>query len=178
MRGSPGAAWMLAAWLAGACAWTAVAAAPAATPSVVLSVDPSKSTACERALHQLDALQAAAGRSASGAASTDLQTARRQAATACLGPAALNTPARAGRLRVPDSVPPVPGLQPPVRPVVPAAPGSAERAPARNAGTLTLTGCDTNGCWASDGTRLTRSGGLLLGPRGACTATGAVLNCP
>ena len=43
---------------------------------------------------------------------------------------------------------------------------------------LSTTSCDALGCTASDGTRLTRSGPLLMGPRGACTVQGSVLNCP
>jgi hypothetical protein len=43
---------------------------------------------------------------------------------------------------------------------------------------VSITSCDANGCWASDGTRLQRFGSQLLGPRGVCSRVGAVVHCP
>ena len=47
-----------------------------------------------------------------------------------------------------------------------------------NAPPLTLTSCDATGCFASDGSRLTRAGAGLIGPKGLCTVQGNFLQCP
>lgn len=41
-----------------------------------------------------------------------------------------------------------------------------------------ITSCDSGGCWDSAGTRYNRSGNVMIGPRGACTVNGDVMNCP
>ncbi|MDF2457766.1 MAG: hypothetical protein K0S79_182 [Nitrospira sp.] len=41
-----------------------------------------------------------------------------------------------------------------------------------------MTNCDAGGCWDNQGTRYNRSGGTLIGPRGACVQTGTALRCP
>jgi len=81
------------------------------------------------------------------------------------------------------------GLAParPARPIVPgtrlhvmgvggaASAGAALHAAAVGA---VVTACDAGGCWDSEGRRLERAGPLLLGPQGACTLQGALLNRP
>jgi len=41
-----------------------------------------------------------------------------------------------------------------------------------------MTSCDSSGCWDNQGTRYVRSGGTLVGPRGACVQAGSTLRCP
>lgn len=98
---------------------------------------------------------------------------RQQAASRCLGNLEAEPPP-AGRMAAPPfAVPPVSLPRP--APVPPApAPPPALRPP----GPSVITSCDLTGCWTNDGTRLTRSGPLLVGPRGVCSASGNLLNCP
>lgn len=141
-----------------------------------------------QALAQLDASEAAAasapgagaGRPPPAPEAARLQASKQAAARACLGvdagvytappraaqaPLSLlpaQPPSAAPSLRAPPSLPtptPSPAM---TRPMLPA----------------TITHCDAAGCWASDGSRLQRSGLGLLGPRGFCTQTAGVLNCP
>ncbi|MGM9486518.1 hypothetical protein [Ideonella sp. YS5] len=147
------------------------------------------SPACQQAMSALQAEEASVLSSreagASGApsatdsavASARLQPWRERAARACLGSAgnAYTPPARTAQ--DPVTVPPV-SLGPPVKlppaPTTPAAPV----VPARSDALTTIVGCDASGCWASDGSRLSRNGSTLTGPRGACTLQGAVVRCP
>jgi hypothetical protein len=131
--------------------------------------DPLKSQACGDALSLLD--QARAARSAQA------DTLRHAATRACLGLAVPAGP-RANRwaqdpvaVPAPLIVPPGPGaVAAPPRPIPP--PVVIDR-PA------TITSCDGNGCWTSDGTRLNRIGPQLLGPGStACTVQGAQAWCP
>lgn len=136
---------------------------------------PIDSPACRRALDTLDDREAAAARDR--ALRGALETARRQAALACLGgrdaPASAAAP-RAGQPSV-TSVPT--GPRPTV--AVPRPPPAAVPPPVpRPAPLLTITTCDATGCWTSDGTRLQRVGPNLLGPKGLCTTSGAVVTCP
>ncbi len=102
--------------------------------------------------------------------------ARRAAALACLGEADAEAPRR-----TPGAVD---GLVPalPTKPQLPQAarPAGATAPPAAPAPALprTLTTCDANGCWTSDGQRLQRVGPQLLGPRGFCSVAGAAVQCP
>jgi hypothetical protein len=130
--------------------------------------DPLRSAACRQAL---DALSTEEARTAP--VRTTLEAARRRAASACLARRD-DAPAPASRLaQPPQSVPPV-AVTPraPARPAAPPAAVPAPRAP------VAITACDAVGCWSSDGTRLQRVGPDLLGPRGFCTTTAGVLNCP
>ena len=147
--------------------------------------DPLRSSECLLALRELEVQEAAAAAAVRRQAAGDhpgqpaaalLDPLRRHAAQACL----------ASR---PDTPPPARRLaQPPVS-VAPVAPPPAARTTMPPAGQVTqpavripplisLTGCDPMGCWASDGTRLQRSGPALVGPRGVCSLQGAVLACP
>lgn len=130
---------------------------------------------------------------ASHARGSALPALQRTAAIACLGGAGAaqtqqRVPAPApdpvlvpGPSRVPAPPASLPGFLsyqlPP--PGVARAPSPAPTsAPVRQAPLPTLTGCDAQGCWASDGTRVQRLGPVLIGPRGHCTQTGPFLNCP
>jgi hypothetical protein len=102
--------------------------------------------------------------------------AQRKAAVACLGPAALTAPARSGLVQPATHVPSAARVSAaPKRPAAGTLPAAAAVLPQARP---TITTCDALGCWASDGSRLMRNGPTLLGPRGACTAQGAALNCP
>jgi hypothetical protein len=137
---------------------------------------------CARALQSLRADEDAAaqarqaGKAAHRAALQRLQAQRERAVHACLqGRADAPAPAARG-LAPPPGVPP---LAYPA-PVVPQpAPAPALPAPPpRAAPPVSITSCDALGCWASDGTRLQRTGPGLLGPRGFCSAPGGLLSCP
>ena len=41
-----------------------------------------------------------------------------------------------------------------------------------------ITTCDPSGCWDSEGRRLNSAPPALMGPRGLCSGTGSVVNCP
>ncbi len=126
---------------------------------------------------------------------------KRQAARICLGTGSLGArgahdqPPRGG-LQVPAPPQPGPALAPkaagsgdggpahgPSAPSAPSAPSTpstraAPSAPVTQRPLLSITSCDANGCWSSDGTRLQRFGSQLLGPRGFCNVQGSVVNCP
>lgn len=110
--------------------------------------------------------------------------ARRAAARACLRSEEA-VPPRGAR------IPPVPGgtaqptaTRPSAAGAAPggtAAPGTPVRTEPLKRPTppVTITACDPTGCWASDGTRLQRTGPQqLLGPRGPCVPQGPFLSCP
>lgn len=155
-----------------------VAAASAHCPA--RASDLLHSPECSRALIALAAEEDAiiARRKAASvqgpASAPRLQSLRRAAATACLGEE------RAG--------PPVPTVRPPpsapgaTMPPMPSGtaprPSSTALAPVPQKPLLSITNCDANGCWASDGTRLQRQGTSLIGPRGYCSQVGTVLTCP
>jgi len=141
-----------------------------AASATVSAEDPSQSVACHLALAKLQSAEDA-GKPPSVAA---IRAAQQQAALACLGASALTQPKRAGQLQPPTSVPPVSGQQR-TAPVPGPTAGIPVHAPT---GVLLVTNCDALGCWASDGSRLTGSGPLLMGIKGTCTVSGSVLNCP
>jgi len=156
-----------------------LATALCASVAAAQEVDRTASAECRQALESLQAQETAvvAARRAAGpgqrAPDAPLEALRRRAAAACLG----------GRPDLPAqrfAQPPI--VVPPVtvtRPSLPALPSVAPAGPPRPAETPTLiTSCDAAGCWASDGSRLTRSGLNLVGPRGLCSAQGVVLHCP
>lgn len=138
--------------------------------------------ACRKALDALDAREAAAARERSPATRALLEVARRQAATACLrgadAPAASappRSPAQAGVVAVPSAAASAASSVATRMPITAPAPAPV----VRPAPPVTLGACDATGCWTSDGTRLQRAGpDLLLGPRGICTVSGAVVQCP
>lgn len=151
----------------------------AAGTGLAQGADPLKSTECTQALDALQAQEAAMiaidQRNDAGAQAEQLaalETLRRQAAHACLG-SRLDAPPRVERLaRPPIAVAPVTPRSAMVAPVPATVPP-----PIRIPSLKTITACDPTGCWASDGTRLSRMGSILVGPLGLCTVQGAVLSC-
>lgn len=143
--------------------------------------DRLKSPECRTALESLTAQEeAAASAPAAGARSEGPTTAalarrlepyRLAAAKACLG-GLPSTPPPSRHLAQPAITVPSAGATPRVTPPAPVPPPRAVTP------TLTLTACDAAGCWASDGTRLTRQGIDLVGPRGLCRQQGTLLSCP
>lgn len=156
--------------------WAAGALAQATGPD---------SVACRQALDALQTQESAAvastrgappSASAPGATATALQPWRDRAARACLGGSSVAAgPGRSAQ--PPVTVPPVMTGPPVTLPAPPPAP-SVPSVPGRSDPMLTIVGCDATGCWASDGSRLTRAGPNLVGPRGTCTLQGALLRCP
>lgn len=164
--------------------------------------DAPSGAACGRALQALQGGEEAAAQaqradpSAHRAALARLQPLRERAARACLQeraddappmpamPAAPGMPGEAPaprrpaqppRAAPPVSVPPLAYPAPGLTPVPLALPAP----PPRVVPPASITGCDALGCWASDGTRLQRAApGVLLGPRGFCSAPGGLLHCP
>lgn len=140
--------------------------------------DPLHAPACREALGALERAEretpAPPVAAASSAVPAALVAARRRAAQVCLaGPPDPPRPAQPS-MRPPIAVPlaTVPPVRLPLSATGPTIQVPAPRAP------VTITACDTTGCWASDGTRLQRAGPQLLGPRGLCSSAGALLNCP
>jgi hypothetical protein len=123
----------------------------------------------ERALADLDRQPDSARRDAWR---KQLVAPRRRAAQACLKGSGEAPPPHQVALP-PVSVPPIAPL-PPTRSEPPARPAtSAPVVPPL----LTITTCDAGGCWASDGSRVNRVGGALVGPHGLCTEAAGVLSC-
>ena len=101
---------------------------------------------------------------------------RRHAARVCLGGDG-NAPPRSARSAVPPvAVTTIPRASPVIPPSLTVGPNPPLSPPVRQP--AVLTGCDVAGCWTSDGSRLTRAGPNLLGPRGVCTVHGVALHCP
>jgi len=134
------------------------------------------SAACSDALARLQAQEEHQGRAGSidDATRARWQDLRRAAARQCLGgDGSLVSPSQ-HTLRSPIAVAPIAAAP------RSAAPSAAPAPPAlRPSGPpLTLSSCDATGCFASDGSRLTRTGAGLIGPRGLCTVQGNFLQCP
>jgi hypothetical protein len=129
-----------------------------------LAQDPLKSAPCEQAIAALQAAR-------TGADEAAVELARQRASQVCLGGSGAATrpsPVARAPITVPapvNVVPEIPAVQPPVPPV------RVERP-------SVITHCDPGGCWDSNGTRLNRAGPVLIGPSGACTATGGFVHCP
>jgi hypothetical protein len=145
--------------------------------------DPLKSPECLAALDALQALETTMAPKPSASSvrepaasrqETKLETARRAAAHACLGVREDAPPPR--RAENPPVV--VPARPAPALPSPPAPATAATLPPIVIPPTKTVTACDAAGCWANDGTRLQRAGDSLIGPKGLCTMSGSVLNCP
>ena len=134
------------------------------------------SEACSDALARLQAQEEQLGRASpiDDATRARWQGLRRTAARQCLGgDGSLMSPSQ-HTLRSPIAVAPIAAAPRSVTPVAtPAPPALAPNAPP-----LTLSSCDATGCFASDGSRLTRTGAGLIGPRGLCTVQGNFLQCP
>jgi len=138
--------------------------AHAATPAT----DPLKSDACGRYLAALQAARAPG----SDRTQAQVEALRRDATQACLGgsgEARRPSPTAQAPILVPPPTVALPRSVPPVSPPLPAPP--IER-PA------VITSCDSGGCWDSNGTRLNRAGPMLIGPGGACVASGLQVHCP
>jgi hypothetical protein len=151
----------------------AVMLALSAAANAQQASDPLRSPECAAAREALaDAQQDAAQR---GAGSRQkLASAREAARLACLGRDSGN----AQRVGAPEPVivvpPPVLDPPAPARPVavIPAPPPLQIPRPAA------ITSCDPGGCWDSNGQRLNQLGPVLVGPHGACTVQGSVVQCP
>jgi hypothetical protein len=172
------------------------------------TADPLRSPACRAALQDLQAREATLGastattaRSAAAPASAarprpgtaearvrsasidpDLQRLRDAAARACLA-SRLDAPAAPapGRLAQPPVVVPSSAGVPrsPTSPTVPVPLESPRPAVPQTPPPAVVTTCDAAGCWTSDGRRLERVGpNMFVGPRGVCSAQGALLQCP
>lgn len=146
--------------------------------------DPMASAECLKARESLEAAYRAATDRRDDTA-LKLQAARRQAAVVCLGRsgrAAAREPLRDAP--APQRTPPAASV-PPVTPATPpAVPGTRSPAPGQATPPVTIqrptliTTCDEGGCWGTDGARYNRAGSQLVGPRGACSLQGNVVNCP
>ena len=151
-----------------------------------LAQDLPASPACAEALDGLGKAEATfASAAAQGSERPDtwrpraalarLQPFRDRAASACLGGRPMSPPPSQHLSRPPIRVAPI-VIAPQVKaPVVPAPGVPAPKPPAPP---LTLTICDAAGCLASDGSRLTRIGPALIGPRGLCIVQGIYVQCP
>ncbi|WP_374565366.1 hypothetical protein [Ideonella sp.] len=176
---------MLLGWaLAGPCGVShAQAPAPTTRP------DTTQSPACRQALETVQAQESAAlaaksvkppASAPAGPSPEALLAMRERAARICLGPGSSGPPPSQRTLQAPVTVSPVAPTRLPVtgQPVAPAPAPTSPVVPTRTDPLLTVVGCDATGCWASDGSRLEKSGPNLIGPRGTCTLQGAVLRCP
>jgi hypothetical protein len=146
--------------------------------------DPLRSPACLQALAALMAEEQAAPASAAGSArvhgdspSTVRILARRKfAAGTCLGAWMDASPQASRAFQPPVQVSPVSSPIPRPQPTVNAAPPAMR--PARPAQQSSIVSCDIGGCLTSDGARLPRVGGMLLGPNGLCSAQMPGQVCP
>lgn len=139
--------------------------------------DRARSDDCRRALAALDAQEAQAASAADRSAALQrVRMSRREAARACLGGTGEPPPLSARPIEPLRPVPPPPPalIPPPPRPPAPTTQIVPPPAPAP-----VVTSCDPGGCWSSDGSRMLRVGPTtVVGPKGACTVTGAVVSCP
>jgi len=146
-----------------------------------------KSAACRTALNALeqaeDALAAASPPPSPistpdvrrrDAAAASLAPQRQRVADACLGGLTTSPPPSQHTWAAPTGprVAPVPPRPPVVAQAVGSEPLLRWQPP------VTVTHCMGATCTASDGSTLTRVGPTLVGPRGACTLQGSLLNCP
>lgn len=150
--------------------------------------DTTQSPACRQALAAVQAQESAAlsaksvqqPASAAGPSPAALLAMRERAARICLGGGTSGPPPSQRTMQTPITVAPVSPTRPITTSPAPAPTPTTTTpvVPTRTDPTLTVTGCDATGCWASNGTRLEKSGPNLIGPRGTCTMQGAVLRCP
>lgn len=169
--------------------WSPIALAVAAVLASGTAPAVAATPACSAALEALKAEEDAAiaarqavqrGRgAATGASAADrtlprqLQALRREAAAACLGGSVDAPPPPLPQSARPPIVIPLPA---PTLPSSPSLPPPPIQRPLDNG--LRILGCDAQGCWGSDGSRLLRSGSHFIGPRGLCFSDGATLRCP
>ena len=141
--------------------------------------DLMKTPACIEARQQLEQVLA------KGGPRSRLDEVRQQAALQCLGVKA--PPLPEGRFVPPAvSVDPIrlrPELSLPAAAIRPSSPPAAVQVapplpPVAIPRPPVLTTCDPGGCWDATGARYNQQGPVLLGPRGACTQQGGLLNCP
>ncbi|MDF2465162.1 MAG: hypothetical protein K0Q43_3397 [Ramlibacter sp.] len=135
--------------------------------------DPLKSPECKAALDELE--RRVEEKTEGAARAQRVASARRFAATACLGRSEGNA-RRSGAPDPPQVVrPPVITALPPAPPL----PGMvAPPPPVPIPRPTVITTCDPAGCWDSEGRRLNNMGPLLMGPRGPCTVQGGLASCP
>jgi hypothetical protein len=147
-----------------------LAIVPALTPA---QVNPLASPECLAARAELErALNDADGQK--GASAERLARARAQTAAMCLGHSS-GTRERFGAPEPPRVVTPpriTDGGAPALPKLESAPPPLAIQRP------TVITTCDASGCWDSEGRRLNNAGAVLMGPRGLCTGTGNIVNCP
>lgn len=161
---------------------TLLLALAAAFPLAAGGTDPLKSPGCKLALEKLQQLESAAlaahrqpanEATDQRAAALTVKAQQRRTALACQLDTDPPAPPLASRIREPVRVSPL------VLPsAVPARRAPAATSPAAEPRPVTLGACDEQGCWTSDGRRLTRAGSLLIGPSGFCTQQGTALRCP
>lgn len=159
-----------------------------ALSSLAQAPDTIQSPACRQALAEVQAQETAAlnGRNAKSPASAPagpspagLLAMRERAARICLGPGTTGPSPSQRTVQQPITVPPANSPRPTVTvPTAPTPTTTAPVVPLRSEPLLTVVSCDATACWASDGSRLEKSGPNLIGPRGVCTLQGAVLRCP
>lgn len=159
-----------------------------ASPCLAQSTDTVQSPACRQALAEVQAQETAAlnARNAKPPASAPagpspaaLLAMRERAARICLGPGTTGPSPSQRTVQPPITVPPPTSARPTVTlPSAPTPTTTAPVVPLRSEPLLTVVSCDATACWASDGSRLEKSGPNLIGPRGVCTLQGAVLRCP
>ena len=164
---------------------TFLIAVVAAFPWKEASADPLRSSTCTLALDRLERLESTALAARDGRPDADsrlrlavqaVQAQQKRAAVACKLDTDPPSPPVQARLREPVRASPIasrPAAQAPRQSTTP-----ATSAPIGGSRTVTLSSCDEQGCWTSDGRRLQRAGSLLIGPGGFCTAHGAELRCP
>ena len=154
----------------------------------VLAADLPKSPACQSALQALDHEEAEMAAEAKGdghktsggarlqVAEIRLRPLRERVARECLGGLDTGPSPSQHTWVAPTPVRPAAPLarvQPqPTTPIAPVVPMPRIDPP------VTVANCVGGTCLASDGSRLTRVGPNLVGPRGTCTMQGAFLRCP
>jgi hypothetical protein len=159
-------------------------AVAAASPQWAAAADALWTRECRLALDRLEQMESAA-MPARGAPTPDsgqrrqaleaVKDQQRKTAVACRLDTDPPQPPASARVREPMRASPFTGPSAaPARPQLGAPPPEAVRAPQ----TFTLSACDDQGCWTSDGRRLSRAGALLIGPTGLCSQHGTLLRCP
>jgi hypothetical protein len=143
-----------------------------ATSAHAQNADPLHSRECDEARAVLEHALDDAARKVAGSAK-GLDVARKEAIAACLG-RDTGERVRSGAPDPPIAVAP-PVMQLPHAPVAPAvvAPQTPVYVPP-----AVVTTCDTSGCWDSNGRRMNNLGPMVVGPRGACTVVGGIVQCP
>jgi hypothetical protein len=146
------------------------------TTAAATDINALHSADCSEALARLQAQEDQQHQATpmNDAARARWQAMRQTAARRCLGgDGSLVSPSQ-HELRRPIAVAPIGQSPAIVTPPASAAPPAWRPAEPP----LTLTFCDTTGCFASDGSRLTLTGAGLVGPKGLCTTQGLFVQCP